>query len=241
MPGRERLVALRGVLKDYHGLRPLRVEHLELGDAETVALLGVDRAAAEVLVNLITGATLPDAGEVEVFGASTRGIPDSEAWFRLLDQIGILSERVVLLDELTVEQNLALPMTLEVDALAAAVRARVEQLAAEIGIPAEVLRRPMADADSTTRTRVRLGKALALDPRVLLAEHPSAALAPEDAPRFAADLSGIAARRRLAMLVVTADAALGAAACQRLLRLQPATGALVAVSGWWSWLKRRVR
>jgi len=241
MPDSERLVALRGVRKDYHGLRPLRVERLELRDAETVALLGFDRAAAELLVNLITGATLPDAGEVEVFGASTRDIPDSEAWFQLLDRIGILSERVVLLDELTVEQNLALPMTLDVDALAAGVRARVEQLGAEIGVPAEILRRRMADADPATRARVRLGKALALDPRVLLAEHPGAALAPEDAARFAADLSDSAARRRLAMLVVTADAAFGAAACQQLLRLQPATGALVAASSWWSRLTRRAR
>lgn len=237
----EPLVALRGVRQDYHGLRPLRVERLELRAAETIALLGLDRAAAEVLVNLMTGATLPDAGEVEVFGASTRGIPDSDAWFQLLDRIGVLSERVVLLDELTVEQNLALPITLEVEGLAADVRARVEQLGAEIGLPTDILRQPMAKADPTTRARVRLGKALALEPRVLLAEHPNAALPLAEASRFAADLSGIAARRRLAMLVLTADAAFGAAACRHLLRLQPATGALVAASGWWSWLARRVR
>lgn len=237
----ERLVALQGVHKDYHGLRPLRVERLELRDAETVAILGFDRAAAEVLVNLMTGATLPDAGEVEVFGASTRGIPDSDAWFRLLDRIGVLSERVVLLDELTVEQNLALPITLEVEVLAADARARVERLGAEIGLPPVVLRQPMAGADPATRARVRLGKALALDPRVLLAEHPNAALPPPEVPRFAADLSGIAARRRLAMLVLTADATFGAAACRQLLSWQPASGALVAASGWWNWLTRRVR
>lgn len=241
MTGGERLVALHGVRKDYHGLRPLRIERLELRAAETVALLGFDRAAAEVLVNLITGATLPDDGEVEVFGASTRGIPDSDAWFRLLDRIGVLSERVVLLDELTVEQNLALPITLEVEAPTADVRARVEQLGAEIGLPTDLLRQPMAKAGPATRARVRLGKALALEPRVLLAEHPNAALPPADAARFAADLSSIAARRRLAMLVLTADAAFGAAACRQLLSLQPATGALVAASGWWNWLTRRAR
>lgn len=241
MPGGERLLALHGVRKDYHGLRPLRVERLELGDAETVAVLGLDGAAAEVLVNLITGATLPDAGDVEIFGASTRAIPDSDAWFVLLDRVGVVSERVVLLDELTVAQNLALPMTLEVEPLAADVRARVERLGDEIGLGPDVLRQPMAGADPTTRVRVRLGKALALDPRLLLAEHPSAALPPADGPRFAADLSGIAARRRMAMLVLTADAAFGGAACRQLLSVQPATGALVPASGWLSWLKRRVR
>lgn len=241
MPDSERLLALLGVRKDYHGLRPLRVERLELHEAETVAILGFDRAAAEVLVNLITGATLPDAGDVDVFGASTRGIPDADAWFVLLDHVGVVSERVVLLDELTVAQNLALPMTLAVEPLAADVRARVERLGVEIGLGPDVLRQPMAGADPTTRLRVRLGKALALDPRLLLAEHPHATLPPADGLRVAADLSGIAARRRLAMLVLTADRAFGAAACRELLSVQPATGALVPASGWWSRLRRRVR
>lgn len=241
MPGRERLVALHGVRKDYHGLRPLRVERFELRDAETVALLGLDRAAAEVLVDLITGATLPDAGNVEIFGAPTRAIPDSDAWFVLLDRVGVLSERVVLLDALTVAQNLALPVTLQVDALADEVRVRVERLGQEIGLGPGMLEQPMAAADPATRARVRLGKALALDPRLLLAEHPNAALPPADVPRFAGDLSGIAARRRLAMLVLTADASFGAAACRELLSLQPATGALVPASGWWNWLKYLAR
>jgi ABC-type methionine transport system ATPase subunit len=241
MAGGEPLVSLRGVRKDYHDLRPLRIEHLELREADTVALLGVDRAAAEVLVNLISAATLPDAGDVEVFGAPTAAVADAGAWFRLLDRIGIFSERVVLLEELTVEQNLALPLTLDVERLSADVRGQVDALGAEIGLAPETMRQPMAAADQAVRARVRLGKALALEPRVLLAEHPTAALRPADAPRFAADLSGIAARRRLAMLVLTADAGFAAAACNRLLSLHPATGALVARSGWWSRFTRRGR
>jgi putative ABC transport system ATP-binding protein len=237
----ELLVTLRGVRKDYHALRPLRVERFELRDRETVALLGFDRAAAEVIVNLITGAALPDQGEVDVFGGSTRAITHPDAWFRLLDRIGLLTERVVLLDELTVEQNLALPLSLDVAAMAPEVRARVERIGVEVGLPSDVMRRPMGATGPVIRARVRLGKALALDPRVLLAEHPTAALPLEEVPRFAADLSGIAARRSLAMLVLTADAAFAAAACRQVLSWRPATGALEAAPGWWNWLTRRVQ
>lgn len=241
MTDAERLVVLRGVRKDYPALRPLRVERLELHEAETVALVGVDRGAADVLVNLITGATLPDAGEIELFGMPTRAIADSDAWFRLLDRVGILSERVVLLEELTVAQNLAIPITLDVGTLPPDVRSRVEQLGAEVGLAPEIMRQPLAAADQATRARVRLGKALALGPRVLLAEHPNAALDQEDARRFAAELFNIAAQRRLAMLIMTADAVFGAAACRLLLRLNPATGALAADSGWRKWFARRAR
>src|SRR5687767_1090683 len=94
----EVVVALHDLVKDYKSLRPLRITHLELRQAESVALLGLDQTAAEILVNLVTGATLPDSGDVDVFGVSTRNIADPDAWLVEMDRFGILSPRVVLLD-----------------------------------------------------------------------------------------------------------------------------------------------
>lgn len=239
MPSAELVIALRGVRKDYRGLRPLRVEHLELREGESMALLGFDRVAAEVLVNLITGATLPDAGDVEAFGTSTRAITDPDAWLVAMDRFGILSERVVLLEAFTVEQNLALPFTLEVDDIPLKVRSDIRQLADEVGITPELLPQSVARLDADGQLRVRLGKALALGPRVLLAEHPNAALPPDEVPRFAADLAGIAASRRMAMVIMTTDATFARAVSDRLLTLKPVTGELTPAAGWRDWFTRR--
>jgi ABC-type transporter Mla maintaining outer membrane lipid asymmetry ATPase subunit MlaF len=236
----EVVIALRGVRKDYRGLRPLRLEHLEVRQGESVALLGFDRVAAEVLVNLITGATLPDSGEVDVFGTATRAITDPDAWLAAMDQFGILSERIVLLEPFTVEQNLALPFSLEVDEMPLDVRSSVRQLADEVGIVPDQLPQSVARLDAEAQVRVRLGKALALGPRVLFAEHPNAALPPDEVPRFAADLAGIAARRHLTMVVMTADATFARAVSDRVLTLKPATGELTPASGWRDWFTRRV-
>src|SRR5262245_25680016 len=51
------LVQLRGISKDYHALRPLRIRELDLDAGQSVALVGLDAMAAEVLVSVITGAT----------------------------------------------------------------------------------------------------------------------------------------------------------------------------------------
>lgn len=241
MPSTDVVIALRGVHKDYRGLRPLRLEHFELHEGESVALLGFDRVSAEVLVNLITGATLPDSGDVDVFGTPTRAITDPDAWLAAMDRFGILSERVVLLEAFTVEQNLALPFSLEVDDMPLAVRSSVRQLADEVGLTSEQLAQSVARLDADAQLRVRLGKALALGPRVLLAEHPNAALPPDEVPRFAADLAGIAARRQLAMVVMTADETFARAVSDRVLTLKPATGELTPASGWRDWFTRRVR
>jgi len=224
--GDDLVVSLRNVEKDYRSLRPLRIQRLDVRRGDAIALLGLDRAAAEVLVNLITGATIPDAGDVVIFGTSTRSITDADAWLTAMDRFGILSERVVLLDAFTVQQNLVLPFSLEVDEVPVDLRARVAKLAEEAGITAEELTRSSATLADEGRARVRLAKALALDPQVLLAEHPNAALSSADASAFAADLLRIAARRRMATIVATADRAFAHAVANRVLELQPSTGEL---------------
>jgi ABC-type histidine transport system ATPase subunit len=121
------------------------------------------------------------------------------------------------------------------------VRSKVRQLAAEVGITPEQLPQSVAHLDADAQLRVRLGKSLVLGPRVLLAEHPNAALPADEVPRFAADLAAIAAGRNLAMVVMTADATFARAVSDRVLTLKPATGELTPAAGWRDWFTRRVR
>src|SRR5262245_61246123 len=109
---RARAIHIRNVQKDYHALRPLRVRELDVFEGESVALLGFDRAAAEVFVNLLTAATVPDTGRIEIFGRPTVDIQDASTWLTSLDCFGIVSERQVLLDNMTVEENLTMPLTM---------------------------------------------------------------------------------------------------------------------------------
>jgi putative ABC transport system ATP-binding protein len=229
------LVSMRGVEIDYRGLRPLRVAQLDVRRGEILALLGFDRGAAQVLVDLISGAALPDAGEIVVFGRPTGSITESDSWLRELDRFGIISERMVLLDQLTAEQNLAMPFSLDLDDLSSAIRARVHALADEVGIVTEELPRFVSELPPSTRMRIRLAKAIALNPELLLAEHPQALVPAEELPVFAADFSRVVANRGLGALVTTADATFAASIASRVLALQPATGALAASSGWRRW------
>jgi putative ABC transport system ATP-binding protein len=225
-------IQMRDVQKDYHALRPLRVRALDVREGESIALLGFDRAAAEVLVNLITAATVPDAGEVRVFGRPTVAIQDAESWLTSLDCFGILSERAVVLDNLTVEENLTMPLTMALHEVDNVVRAKVEAIAEEVGLSRADMGLRVAALSSAGRLRVRLGRALAPDPRIILSEHPNAFLETPDLAPFAADYARIIASRRLASVVLTADPAFAAAVAPRILMLQPATGELKPLSAW---------
>ncbi|HTM02019.1 MAG TPA: ATP-binding cassette domain-containing protein [Vicinamibacterales bacterium] len=230
------LLQVRNIVKDYRALRPLRLQSLDLQPGEQLALLGFDQAAAEVLVNLLTGALLPDAGTVSLFGEPTSAITNAEGWVRFLDQFGLISERAVMLDQLSAGQNLAMPLSLSVQSMPPEVRDAVRGLAGEVGLSAEELERPLGSLPALHRQRVRLGRAVALSPRVLLAEHANAPLSGPDTRTFAGDLARVAATRGMALLVLTANRDFATSITSKVATLQPATGELKPLPGWRRWL-----
>ena len=220
------VVQIAGVSKDYHGLRPLRIQQLVVAAGESVAIVGFDRISAEVFVNLVTGATLPDAGSIALFGRPTAEISDSAEWLALVDRFGIVSDRAVLLEQLTVVQNLAMPFTLDIEPPPDAVRVRAERLAGEVGLDERTWTAPVAEIGAPAKTRVRVGRALALDPAVLLLEHASAGLERAAAASLARDVRAAAERRGAAVITATADDRFARDIAARVLKLEPATGRL---------------
>ena len=228
------LVRLRGISKDYRSLRPLRIAELDVTHGRSLALVGFDQMMAEVFVDLITGAVLPDSGEIVAFGQSTSAIPDPDGWLAMLDQFGLLTDRAVLVEQFTVEQNLALPLSVAVEEMSPDVRAQVGELANEVGLTND-LRRQAGVLAPGARARIRLGRAIALAPKVLVAEHPNATLSPEDAATLAADIHRIVERRGIASIVLTADQSFARAVAKEVLVLEPATGMLKPISAWRRW------
>jgi ABC-type polar amino acid transport system ATPase subunit len=220
------VLEIAGVSKDYHSLRPLRLQQLAIGAGASVAIVGLDHAAAEIFVNLVTGASLPDAGDVRLFGRPTASIADSAEWLAIVDRVGIVSDRAVLLERLTATQNLAMPFTLDIEPPPDDIQARAEALAEEVRLPPAAWTQAVAAPGPDARARVRLGRALALDPQLLVLEHATATLAPREAIAFGRDVRRIAERRDAALLALTADDGFARAVASRVLVFDPASGQL---------------
>lgn len=223
-----------GLRKNYSGLRPLRIKALGVAAGERVAVQGFDTAAAELLVNLVTGATLPEEGVVRTFGRSTADIADGDAWLASLDQFGIVSDRAVLLEGSSLAQNLAMPFTLDIDPLEPEMLARVTELARECGIAGEWLTQPAGALPPGARARAHLARAVAMGPQLLVLEHPTASVDGRERAGLAADFARVCERRGLAALAITQDEGFAAAFASRVLVLNGATGELKEKKrGWW--------
>jgi predicted ABC-type transport system involved in lysophospholipase L1 biosynthesis ATPase subunit len=116
---------------------------------------------------MITGATLPDAGEARVLRSTDVRHHDRRGVAEVAEQFGMVSNRTVLVEQLNVEQNLALPCRssgghVALVSGAGAVRWR----------RSFIFQRPSfhnrCSVHGSDQVRVRLGRALALDPRILL-------------------------------------------------------------------------
>jgi ABC-type transporter Mla maintaining outer membrane lipid asymmetry ATPase subunit MlaF len=220
------VVHCTGVVKDYRGLRPLRLLDLQVSSGDRVVLGGIDVIGAEVVTNLINGATLPDQGEVRVFGQATHEITDGEAWLAALDHFGVVTARAVLLEGMTVRQNVALPLTIEIDPVPDALLPEVDALAAEAGIDAQWLDTLAHALPVPMRMRIHLARALALSPRLVLMEHPTAALEAQDRAAFADDVRRVADARGFTLVAVSQDREFARRVATRHLQLHPGTGAL---------------
>jgi ribose transport system ATP-binding protein len=217
-------VELTSVTKQYGALRPLRFEHLTIAADDRIALLGLDQPAAEVFVNLVTGASLPDTGTIRVFGRSTLEIADSSDWLSTLDRFGIVSDRAPLIDALSIVQNLAMPFTLEIEPPPPDIREQATRLAGEAGLVPAMWDRRVGEVDAVSRVRIRIARALALNPSIVLFEHTSATLPRADVAVFGRELLAIVERRQAAAIAITMDPEFASAVARKTLTLDAATG-----------------
>lgn len=230
------VIEIAGLVKDYRGLRPLRLASLVVERGDRVSIAGLDATSAEVLVNLINGAILPDTGRVRIFGQDTADIGSEAEWLASLERFGMVTPRAVLLEGATLLQNLALPITLEIDPVSDDVRRRVSALAARVGLAPPVLDARAGDVAPEIRMRVHLARALVLRPAVLLFEHPTLGMAAEVVPLFARDVRRVLDEEQPTVLALTNDEVFNGAVARRHYHLRPATGELTSGRGWRRWL-----
>lgn len=231
------VISIDALVKEYGGPGPLRISRLNVAAGDRLALGGLDAGAAEVLMHLVTGAVLPDAGDVRIDGRLTRDIETDTAWLASLDRFGMVTDRSVLFEELPAAASLALPMTLSIDPMSPDVRREVEALADLVGLGRERIDRPARALSRGDRWRVHLARGIAHAPRLLLLERPAAGVEAADERRaLAAALRRAGEARGFGWLAVTDDPDFAEASGSRRLTLR---GDVVRDAAPWRWLWRR--
>jgi sulfate/thiosulfate transport system ATP-binding protein len=165
-------ISVSGLTKRFGRTDVLRGIDLGVEKGELVALLGPSGSGKTTLLKIIAGLEWPDAGRLVVDGAD---------WLQLAAQdrrIGFVFQHYALFPHMSVRDNLAFGLTVRPRAERpgkSVIAAKVDELLHFLQI-AHLADRYPAQLSGGQRQRVALGRALAIEPKVLLLDEPFGAL-----------------------------------------------------------------
>ncbi|NKN33923.1 ABC transporter ATP-binding protein [Marichromatium bheemlicum] len=184
---------------------------------ECVALLGRSGSGKSTLLNLLAGIDRPDRGWVEVAGTrlSTLGEP---ALTRLRRRrIGFIYQSFNLIDELTVAENIALPLALD-GVRARDARPRIAAMLERLGLGGRANAFP-DQLSGGEQQRVAIGRALIHEPALILADEPTGNLDADTGARVLELLAALFREHGRTLVLVTHSRAVAAIA-DRVLTLE---------------------
>jgi len=206
------VVEAQGLTRTLPGPQPVTlVADIELAiqPGEFVAITGPSGSGKSSLLYLLGLLDEPTAGEVRLGGRSCAGLDSDELARMRLAGIGFVFQFHFLLPELTLEENVMLPMQKLGRLPEAEMRPRARQLLEDLDLAGQHAKRP-EQLSGGQRQRVAIARALANQPALLLADEPTGNLDSKNGQRVFDIFRGLAESGRHAVATVTHDAQLSA-------------------------------
>ncbi len=204
------MLELRDVRKHFTGpddetIRAVDGVSLTVEPAELVALYGPSGSGKSTLLMLAAGITRPDAGAVLFEGRDLATLSRAEAAQYRRTELGFVFQSFRLTPGLTAIDNAALKLVVGGMSRRLA-RKRVAPLLDRLGIAAHADRRAML-LSRGERQRIAIARALANEPRLLLADEPTGSLDSQRGREVLGLLVEICRERSLGVILVTHDPA----------------------------------
>ncbi|WP_414633710.1 ABC transporter ATP-binding protein [Paracoccus marcusii] len=174
------LLEVSGISKSFDGFKAINNLSFSINAAELRAVIGPNGAGKTTFMDIVTGKTRPDTGEVlwgdvEIAAEAVRGADRPRG-------IGRKFQRPTVFEDQSVADNLVMALKADRSPFAvlgwrptAASRDRVSELATEVGL-ADQLSRPAGELSHGQKQWLEIGMLLASDPRLLLVDEPAAGM-----------------------------------------------------------------
>ncbi|MBB5638218.1 phospholipid/cholesterol/gamma-HCH transport system ATP-binding protein [Pedobacter cryoconitis] len=171
------VISIKGLKKAFGDLEVLRGVDLEVYQGENLVVLGRSGTGKSVLIKVISGLLLPDAGDVDVLGQSVEHLNTKELMALRL-KVGFSFQNSALYDSMTVRQNLEFPLVRNSRSLRRKeINYEVENVLDAVGLSQTIEQMP-SELSGGQRKRIGIARTLILRPEIMLYDEPTAGLDP---------------------------------------------------------------
>jgi urea transport system ATP-binding protein len=192
---------LNGVSRSFDGFKAINNLSLAVDKGELRAIIGPNGAGKTTMMDMITGKTRPDEGEIFWKNEVDLTTIDEVGSARL--GIGRKFQKPTVIESLTVEENLELALAMDRSVLATlfyrqsnADRKRLIELLEQVRLT-DARDKPAADLSHGQKQWLEIGMLLAQDPELLLVDEPAAGMTDEETMRTAELLRGLAGKHTI--------------------------------------------
>ena len=183
---------------------------LTIQAGEYVAIMGPSGSGKSTLLNVLGLLDRPDGGHYLLDGIDTAGLGESQLATLRSQSIGFVFQSFHLIPRLCARENIELPLMLA-GMHPIERQERVASLLAELGLTNRADHKP-SELSGGQRQRVAIGRAMAMSPRLLLADEPTGNLDSHSGDEVIRLLERLNREQGITLVIVTHDPRLGARA-----------------------------
>jgi len=176
MPTDEIRISVRDLVKKFGSQTVLTGVNLDIKAGETIVIMGGSGCGKTTLLRLLIGSHQPTSGTISLLGQDIASL-DGDGFDALKKQFGILFQSGALFQSMSVGDNVALPLQENTDLAPETIEMIVKMKLELVGLRQHANKLPSQISGGMMK-RAGLARAMAMDPKILFYDEPSAGLDP---------------------------------------------------------------